>query len=1172
MNLYSTEHQKLNFAYVQEILSKFNHKETPYVDFIKDPRPGNVVIFWIDDTQKKRDWVVDGLKWRSQEANKPFPANDPVLFKSYYLLIDKDGLVTKEFKKESFYLKGQNLPVLIHYMVSQKAPFTVYKSTSKKKGHRDLKQCQNLRYAVNRQKRFTYDEIAKIHLMHVSFGFPNLILTAPDVRINEIKYGFGNLGVYRLRLEYKEMCFVDTRYISTHDTMEPTQIIKSLIVNKDEVLRTEGVKFTTVSDSSEANDTNSDAYTETDSQTVLKTNSSTLKNTETLEGTLTEDDVSQDELMTKPYELKSNYNTKIGRALWMVNHDKVKLDARLRLYLVEDEQKNLFQVKLLPKYSCICVEKGNCAHILAVQHLNGIDISNQYKLTNIAKITKAKNSGSTGRKRRGHHVNSIETNKLAGDNVDDNAVAEATCDLRMRSILKQLILEETNLDKFLSKDSKIKLSMLTTNQSKLSDVFLTQINLDKDTTTMSQSTEHLFVVDTLPEYKDHFGAMKPHQAFVYKLGLELCLSHVTQDDNAAEQYDAQVIQELHQRNKCFRHPYCQCQTCGFRTESRLAMDSHLTEPHQFTSSNVCNFCPFFKAKSRDKYHYHLETVHKRVPKVEKPFIDYALMCPICDYETTITTVSPKAHDLERTLNHVQNACPFRQDNQQAANSLNIDYNHILANNLSPSLFDLLDYEFLFHSKPREAYVNKFGLFSSSLMKTNSLLASMAVHEETFMIHLTKLMQTMVPNANPESQAARDAARPKKAVTVNNKPVQTMSRDASPIKCDLCSVTFMGVFSLVNYETHLKSVHCMRNIQDLRACLSKCFRPAGPPSPAQHIKLIKVKQNLVLVKKSDNHQVAPVKRPIELIELDKDEVVDTKCAKNNENTDIFVQVKLKEIEAEKKFIFSLLKTRKNDSDLVELKGIQATCYVCKKMCPNMLAHLLTEHHVDPRKSLQLNRCILCGTQPADKNELIKHQYQVHGIISFLSLNKIFTVDKSADKQKEEEGTKSVEDDDCIIIDSHQNDVSINLTISSQNSSADEKVPDNKLAKKCIKCAKQFDTFIQLLNHVKKDHENLKNGEPAHTEKKTDEQKMDDSVASSVSGKKCQFCSIEMESSEDYEQHLVASHMKAFEIRLKKMASVGRTAKDKNAQLEKEDGLAKENSADRCRPRRSNRFRK
>ncbi|RMZ95763.1 hypothetical protein BpHYR1_043262 [Brachionus plicatilis] len=738
MNLYSTEHQKLNFAYVQEILSKFNHKETPYVDFIKDPRPCNVVFFWTDDTQKKRDWVVDGLKWRNQGANKPFPANDPVLFKSYYHLIDKDGLVSKEFTKESFYLKGQDLPVLIHYMgiydsdveiesgphgnikqkessqnymrtlpsvmkelkeqVSQKAPSTVYKSTSKKKGHRDLKQCQNLRFAVNRLKRFTYDEIANIHLMHVSLGFPNLILTAPDVRIigmddelirdlkktldifgsdnrvcfqfdttfnltgfyvsillfihpilvlhnteksppipvanamtryfpklpllrcwnhfyksterwingskhftnddvgfycesirelllqptkqlfeqqlnnkinryvnnlgrqfenlaawsvrpiakrlfnhftgittnqseglnnlfklinnrtelpldiivfslqklsiyysNEIKYGFGNRGVYRLRLEYKEMCFVDTRYIRTRDTMEPTQIIKSLIVNKDELLRTAGVKFTTVSDSSEASDTDSDVDTETDIETngpnsevesqieiineidlisnsnssVLKTNSSTLKNTETLEGTLTEDDVSQDELMTKPYELK------------------IKLDARLRLYLVEDEQKNLFQVKLLPKHSCICVEKGNCAHILAVQHLNGIDISNQYKLPNIAKITKAKNSGSTGRKKRGHHVNSIETNILAGDNVDDNAVAEATCDLRMRSILKQLIMEETNLDKVLSKDLKIKPSMLTTDQSKLSDVFLTQINLDKIRTDPTSSYQKL---------------------------------------------------------------------------------------------------------------------------------------------------------------------------------------------------------------------------------------------------------------------------------------------------------------------------------------------------------------------------------------------------------------------------------------------------------------------------------------------------------------------------------------------------------------------------------------------------------------------------------------------------------------------------------------------------------
>ena len=96
----------------------------------------------------------------------------------------------------------------------------------------------------------------------------------------------------------------------------------------------------------------------------------------------------------------------------MANHDKVKLDLRFRLYLVEDEQKNLFQVKLLPKPSCICIEKGNCAHILAVQHLNGIDIGNNYKFPNLSKITKSKTLGSTGRKRRGHQVISLNLLKL----------------------------------------------------------------------------------------------------------------------------------------------------------------------------------------------------------------------------------------------------------------------------------------------------------------------------------------------------------------------------------------------------------------------------------------------------------------------------------------------------------------------------------------------------------------------------------------------------------------------------------------------------------------------------------------------------------------------------------------------------------------------------------------
>ena len=40
-----------------------------------------------------------------------------------------------------------------------------------------------MRYAVNKAKRFAYDQIANCQLMHLQFDFPNSIHTAPDVRI-----------------------------------------------------------------------------------------------------------------------------------------------------------------------------------------------------------------------------------------------------------------------------------------------------------------------------------------------------------------------------------------------------------------------------------------------------------------------------------------------------------------------------------------------------------------------------------------------------------------------------------------------------------------------------------------------------------------------------------------------------------------------------------------------------------------------------------------------------------------------------------------------------------------------------------------------------------------------------------------------------------------------------
>ncbi|RNA33261.1 hypothetical protein BpHYR1_050401 [Brachionus plicatilis] len=61
--------------------------------------------------------------------------------------------------------------------MTKKAPNLVYKETSKINGSRDLKQCHNIRY------RSSYDEVANEHLMHISLSFPDLIVTAPDVRI-----------------------------------------------------------------------------------------------------------------------------------------------------------------------------------------------------------------------------------------------------------------------------------------------------------------------------------------------------------------------------------------------------------------------------------------------------------------------------------------------------------------------------------------------------------------------------------------------------------------------------------------------------------------------------------------------------------------------------------------------------------------------------------------------------------------------------------------------------------------------------------------------------------------------------------------------------------------------------------------------------------------------------
>ncbi|CAF1046822.1 unnamed protein product [Brachionus calyciflorus] len=472
------------------------------------------------------------------------PPDSPLVLKSSYHLIDKTGKIINEFVKNVYIIHGleSESPVFIHYVLNrvgsdsdgsdlefeyesgphgntknkENAPNyertlpsvlnqlkeklglkllnVVYKEQNKKRPARNIKQCRNLRYAINKLKRFTYDAVANYHLMHISLGFPNLIVTAPTIRIigideellretkktltafdaldrvcfqfdttfhltgyyvsillfihpilvidnsdkappiplayffhekkheqshnefwrfikyvlpelsekafivtdcedasrnaikvelpldvvilnvqqlsiyysNEIKIGIGNRGNYGLRPQFKEQCFVDTRFVNTRDAMEPSSIIKSLILDKEELLKLAGVKFTTI-----------------------KQKTST----------------SCEEEVLSPIELTSNLNyLNLQDSPPTVSESSKTCTSTLRM--------------LVLKPVCPCVEKASCCHIMAVESINGVNIEQNYKISNISKLTKTKNSGSTGRNKRGHVINSIDPQSVQVSNTN----------------------------------------------------------------------------------------------------------------------------------------------------------------------------------------------------------------------------------------------------------------------------------------------------------------------------------------------------------------------------------------------------------------------------------------------------------------------------------------------------------------------------------------------------------------------------------------------------------------------------------------------------------------------------------------------------------------------------------------------------------------------------------
>ncbi|RMZ94031.1 hypothetical protein BpHYR1_016848 [Brachionus plicatilis] len=192
MKVYSVELKRLTYEQVVEIFTEFQSSDQNHSERIEFPKSGDVIIFWSSESSKHNDWTTDGFKWKNQGTRKaliPTSPNDPAVFKNYYQMIDRNKCINKEVIKDVYFFKDQAMPIIVHYLdkktkanslleydsgphgnvkskenaenyqrtlpsvlsqikenVSKRAPHLVYKETSKKKGVRDLKQCQNLRY------------------------------------------------------------------------------------------------------------------------------------------------------------------------------------------------------------------------------------------------------------------------------------------------------------------------------------------------------------------------------------------------------------------------------------------------------------------------------------------------------------------------------------------------------------------------------------------------------------------------------------------------------------------------------------------------------------------------------------------------------------------------------------------------------------------------------------------------------------------------------------------------------------------------------------------------------------------------------------------------------------------------------------------------------------------
>jgi hypothetical protein len=176
------------------------------------------------------------------------------------------------------------------------------------------------------------------------------------------------------------------------------------------------------------------------------------------------------------------------------------------------------------------------------------------------------------------------------------------------------------------------------------------------------------------------------------------------------------------------------------------MDTHLCEPHFYTSKFMCNFCSDFKTERKEDYRVHLKLVHDRDAKFEIKFLSNDLMCQICDFECF--SMSSRGY-LDK---HRQASCPFREDNLLRSEyflskgladaQCFIDYKHILNNILSPNDYDTIDYEFMFGTRPLGMFVNKYGLLTQTINPSSPMTYAIRKEESNKYV-MFKTLQALI---------------------------------------------------------------------------------------------------------------------------------------------------------------------------------------------------------------------------------------------------------------------------------------------------------------------------------------------------------------------------------------------------------------------------------------------